>query len=392
MFRKIRDYIFGKNKIEITGLNIDRLLNTLAASGVIMTEVRRVSHRVVTFCVSDKRLKRLISVASPLGYNINILSKHSLKNSLVNIWKTRPGIIFGLIIAVAVVAIFNMFVWDIKINGNDQIQDKAVLQALENLGVKKGVLIDEIDRKQLAQSLTAQLEEASLISVEIKGITLIINIKERIPKPEEDKEKTSDEIISAYDCVITKIAVLNGTPQVKIGDVVKKGEVLAAAFEEYYEGSQKQKKYIRAEGEFWGKVWFTHTRFYAADGVEYVRTGNKKTKFSWELFGIKNLKNYQPKYNFYETRSSQQSINFLLPIKINKTVYYELKPRLVRLTPEQAQEFYGREILEEARLKIPQDAVILNSFIKTSEENGLIRLDAVIETELKIGTRQKLSS
>jgi similar to stage IV sporulation protein len=392
MFRKIQDIILGKNKIEITGLNIDRLLNSLAASGVIMTEICRVSHRVITFCVTDKMLKKLINVVAPLGYNINILSRRSLKNSLINLWKTRPGLIFGLITAVALVAVFNMFIWDIRINGNEQIQDKAVLQALENLGVKKGVLIDEIDRKQLAQNLTAHLDQASLISVEIKGITLIINIKERIMKPEEDKEKTSDEIISAYDCVITKIAILNGTPQVKIGEVVKKGDVLAAAFEEYYEGSQKLKKHVRAEGEFWGKVWFTHTRFYASDGVGYVRTGKKKTKFSWELFGTKKSKDYKPKYNFYETESFQKSINFLMPIKINKKVYYELKPRLTRLTPQQVEENYGSEILEEARLKIPQEAVILNSYVKASEENGLVRLDAVIETELKISSRQKLSS
>lgn len=392
MFQKIQDYILGKNEIEITGLNIDRLINSLAASGIVMTDIRRISHRAIRFCVADKTLKKLVAAVNPSVYNINILRRRSLKNSLINLWKKRPGLLFGLIAAVVIIAVFNMFVWDIKINGNEQIQDKAVIEALEGLGVKKGVLISGINRKQLAQSLTSQLEQASLISVEIKGITLIINIKERILKPEEDNIKTSDEIISAYDCVITKIALLNGTSMVKVGDVVKKGETLAAAYEEYYEGSQKQKRYVRAEGEFWGKVWFTHARFYAADGVEYIRTGKKKLKFSWELFGLGKLKNYESKYNFYETESVQQSVNFLLPIKINKITYYELKPRLFKLTPELAQELYGREVLEEARLKIQEDAVVLNSYIIAAEENGLIRLEAVFETELKIGTRQKLSS
>ena len=110
------------------------------------------------------------------------------------------------------------------------------------------------------------------------------------------------------------------------------------------------------------------------------------------MFNLKNPKSYQPAFNFYEAESSQVKINFLLPLKIHKTVYYEVKPKLIALSLEQAQELYGREILEEARQKIPKDAVILNSFIKTSEENGLIRIDAVFETELKVGARLKLTS
>lgn len=392
MFKKIQDYILGKNKVEISGLNIDRLLNRLAAAGIVMSDVRRVSHRVVTFTVTDKTLKKLFSAVDPLWYNINIISKKSLKNSLINFWKNRPGLGAGLILAIVMIAAFNMFIWDIRITGNEQIQDKTVIQTLENLGIKKGVLIGAIDRKQLAQNLSSQLEQASLVSVEIKGITLIINIKERIIKPEDNQEKTSDEIISAYDCVITKIALLNGTSLVKVGDIVKKGELLAGAYEEYYEGSQKVRKTVRAEGEFWGKVWFTHTRLYSTDGVQYVRSGQKKTKVHWEIFGLKNTKTFEPDFNFYAYETSQKNINFLLPIKIYKTDYYELKPRLVKLTLKEAEERYGREVMEEARLKLSEDAVILNSYIKVSEENGLIRIDAVIETELKIGTRQKLTS
>ncbi|HHW89618.1 MAG TPA: sporulation protein YqfD [Clostridiales bacterium] len=392
MFQKVADFVFGKNKIEITGLNLDRLLNALAASGVIMRNICRVTHRIVTFDVTDKMLKKAFGSIDPSQYNVRLLSRRSLKNSFINFCKIRPGLLIGLVLTIIIIAVFNMFVWDVKVYGNEQIGDKTVFEALESLGIKKGKLINDIDRKKLAQELNSRLDQASLVSVEIKGITLIINIKERILRPQEEDEKTADEIISGYDCQIVKIALLNGTALVKVGDIVKKGEVLAAAYEEYYEGSQKVKEPIRAEGEFWGKVWFSHTRYYATDGVKYIRTGAKKTKFFWEIFGFKNSKNYQPVYNFFETESSQTKINFLIPLIIHKTVYYEQKPQLIALTLEQARELYGREVLEVARQKTPKDAVVLNSFIKANEENGLIRIDAVFETELKVGARQKFTS
>lgn len=391
MFKKIADYISGKNKVEITGLNIDRLLNGLINSGIVLYDVTRVSHRVVTVCVTDKMLKKLFVYLKPLWYNVVVLSRWSFLHSLKTLVTQRLGLIVGFAVALIAVITFNMFVWDIKISGNELIANDTVIQRLEDLGVKKGCLISQIDKKELAQNLNTQLSEASLISIEIKGVTLIVNIKERIIKPDDNLEELADEIVSKYDCEITKVALLNGTAMVKAGDIVRRGDVLAAAYEEHYEGSQKVRVYIRAEGEFWGKVWFTSTRYYAVDGVQYRRTGKSKTHFFWELF-LKNQKSKSAPYGLYESKSQTVKLNFLLPITIHKTKYYELKPELISLTLEKAQELYAAEVMEEARLKVEKDAKILNSYIKASEENGLIRIDAVIETEIKIGTRVKKSA
>lgn len=388
MFRKIIDYISGKNTIEITGLNIDRLINGLIDSGIVLNDVKRVSHRIVIVCVTDKMLKKLFVYLKPLWYNVVVLSRQSITNSLKTLLTKRLGIIVGLVIAVSLVIAFNMFIWDIKINGNEAIKDDVVINKLEELGVKKGCLISAVNKKELGQKLNTNIEEASLISIEIKGVTLIVNIKERIVKPDEINEELSDEIVSKYDCQITKIALLNGTSMVKAGDIVRRGDVLGAAYEEHYEGSQKIREYIRAEGEFWGKVWFTSTKYYSIDSVKYKRTGSDKTHFFWSVF-IKNHKIKPSPYALYESESQTVKLNFLLPITIHKTKYYELRPELISYSLDQAQELYGREVLEEARQKVDEQAKVLNSYIKASEESGLIRIDAVVETETKVGTRLK---
>ena len=294
----------------------------------------------------------------------------------------------GLIAAIVIVAICSLFVWDIKVIGNEIIKDDIVFEKLGELGVKKGCLINDIDRKEIARNLTIELSESSLISIEIKGVTLIVNIKERITRPDQDNQEFSDEIVSGFDCQITKIALLNGTVMVRSGDIVKKGEILGAAYEDYYEGSEKIRKSIRAEGEFWGKVWFTSTRYCATESVQYKQTGNSKTHFIWEMF-FKNRKIKPSPYSLYESKSEVIKLDFLLPLTIYKTKYYELKPELVGMTLEQAQALYGAEVLEEARQKVDKEAVILNSYIRAYEENGLIRIDGVVETEMKVGTRQK---
>ncbi len=388
MFLKAVDYILGKNKVEITGLNIDRLINELINKGIVLNDIQRVSHRVVIVCVTDKMLKKLLVYIKPLWYNVTVLYNFSLINSLKTLLTKRLGLLMGLIAAIVIVAICSLFVWDIKVIGNEIIKDDIVFEKLGELGVKKGCLINDIDRKEIARNLTIELSESSLISIEIKGVTLIVNIKERITRPDQDNQEFSDEIVSGFDCQITKIALLNGTVMVRSGDIVKKGEILGAAYEDYYEGSEKIRKSIRAEGEFWGKVWFTSTRYCATESVQYKQTGNSKTHFIWEMF-FKNRKIKPSPYSLYESKSEVIKLDFLLPLTIYKTKYYELKPELVGMTLEQAQALYGAEVLEEARQKVDKEAVILNSYIRAYEENGLIRIDGVVETEMKVGTRQK---
>ena len=388
MFLKAVDYILGKNKVEITGLNIDRLINELINKGIVLNDIQRVSHRVVIVCVTDKMLKKLLVYIKPLWYNVTVLYNFSLINSLKTLLTKRLGLLMGLIAAIVIVAICSLFVWDIKVIGNEIIKDDIVFEKLGELGVKKGCLINDIDRKEIARNLTIELSESSLISIEIKGVTLIVNIKERITRPDQDNQEFSDEIVSGFDCQITKIALLNGTVMVRSGDIVKKGEILGAAYEDYYEGSEKIRKSIRAEGEFWGKVWFTSTRYCATESVQYKQTGNSKTHFIWEMF-FKNRKIKPSPYSLYESKSEVIKLDFLLPLTIYKTKYYELKPELVGMTLEQAQALYGAEVLEEARQKVDKEAVILNSYIRAYEENGLIRIDGVVETEMKVGTRLK---
>ena len=123
MFLKAVDYILGKNKVEITGLNIDRLINELINKGIVLNDIQRVSHRVVIVCVTDKMLKKLLVYIKPLWYNVTVLYNFSLINSLKTLLTKRLGLLMGLIAAIVIVAICSLFVWDIKVIGNEIIKD-----------------------------------------------------------------------------------------------------------------------------------------------------------------------------------------------------------------------------------------------------------------------------
>lgn len=388
MFQKIASFFSGCNKMQIEGLNIDRLLNGLSGAGIVMQNITRVSHRVITFEVTDKMRKKLfVYLSNSLCYNISIIWEKSFSSSIRNLLKKRTGLLIGTVVATVLLIAYNMFVWDIIITGNEQISDSQVLKILSDNGTKTGTYIRNIDRRELANTLTQNLDEASLVNVEIKGITLIVNIKERQKKPDVDEALTADEIISEYDCQITKITLLKGTSLVKRGSFVKKGDVLAAAYEERYEGSEKVKDYLRAEGEYRGIVWFTSTRFFSTDCVNYVRSGKKKLFFNWEMFGLGGKSVPKSPYSLYESEHGQVKLKFLLPININKTTVYELVPKLETRTPDDIAALYGNQVMDDARQKVPENAEISGKYIKYSEENGMIRIDAVVTTEIIVSTR-----
>ena len=75
-----------------------------------------------------------------------------------------------------------------------------------------------------------KVDRVSLVSAIIKGNTLVINIKEKVYNPEYEDKENFKPIISVHNAIITEVTVIQGTPMVKAGQVVQKGQILVSPF------------------------------------------------------------------------------------------------------------------------------------------------------------------
>ena len=96
--------------------------------------------------------------------------------------------------------------------------------------------------------------DISWIGIEFKGTNAIVKIVEATKKPDIIDEKYFCNIVASKDAVITRIVVQNGTAQVKVGDTVKKGDILIAG---WMQGEHTEKYFVNSAGEVKGKIQYT---------------------------------------------------------------------------------------------------------------------------------------
>ena len=360
MFISLISYITGGVKIEARGLNLDRLLAALLKEGFILRNLKRPSYQVLIFDVKARQGKKAAAFLKKQGYEIKVLKEFGLPRAFKSL-ASRAGLIAGLALCVAGVALYSGRIRDIRIEGIERIQKADVTALLDGMGVKKGTDKKKIDNESIAVALNTGLADAANVTVRLKGTSLIVRIYETLYKnPVRDKNAPFN-ITAAYDAIIVKVVAVNGTALVGAGDIVRKGDILIAGYNLDATGNMTD---ARAAGEVTGRVFFSADNVFFTEREEYVRTGNCKESVSARAFGLsfggKKAVNPYPLYD-KETSAGGAFKNFFVPVNITRERYYELTAR----TAEYDYEAYKAGIISgvkaQAESKAPKAAEILSA-------------------------------
>ena len=127
------------------------------------------------------------------------------------------------------------------------------------------------------------------------------------------------------------------TPKAQVGDIVKKGDVLAYG---YLEGKYTGIRYVHALADVEAKVWYSKKeKVYLKQQVP-TDTGNIETKYSLVVNNFKiNLYKTLSKFEKYDTINESKKLmlfsNFYLPIELIKTTNEEYVLKDVTYTEDE---------------------------------------------------------
>jgi len=108
--------------------------------------------------------------------------------------------------------ILSNFIWNIEINGLENLNKEDIIESLEKNGLKVGSKKNNVIPKEIVNNIRLQREDIAWIGIEIKGTNAKVEIVEATEKPDIIKEDEYCNIIANKKGVITKINALNGTP------------------------------------------------------------------------------------------------------------------------------------------------------------------------------------
>ena len=143
--------------------------------------------------------------------------------------ENKRGLAVGILISLVICLLFSNTVWDIKVRGNSSVTDSEIVAALSDMGLNIGDFWPMLNRTELENKLLLEMNDISWININRRGTVayVVVSEKDKIYGEDEIVPKSGyANIVASVGCVIEEITVKRGQAEVKVGDVVKAGDIL----------------------------------------------------------------------------------------------------------------------------------------------------------------------
>jgi len=383
------NFIFGYLNIEIEGYYVERFINTCISKNIFLWGIKRTRSTIILANVGLGDFKQIVKTAKKHGCRVKVKSKNGLP-FVVKKYKKRKIFFILLILVFIIIYILSKFVWNIQIEGNINVNSEEIVQYLKDDGLKTGVLKSKVNIDEIINKIRLQRDDIAWIGIELNGTNAIVKIVEADKKPEIIDENDYCNIIAAKDGIIEKISAQNGTPMVKTGDEVKKGDILIAG---WMEGKYTGKNYVNANGEVNALINYSESVKIRKKETKKEQTGKTERKYSIKFNNFKiNFYKTLSKYKNYDTMYTSKKLklfsNFYLPIEIIKYTNTELLETDISYNKEDAKQEGVRRIEEKLNAIISGE--VQNKEEKIVEYDSYYEINLTYTVKENIGTKEKI--
>lgn len=387
---KLLQYVSGYVNIKIEGYYIERFINICTTKQILLWNLKHEDSITLHASVEVKSFKELRQICKKTKCKMKIEGKKGLPFTIKKYKKRKVFILFLILIIVGIITL-SRFIWNIEVTGNETINTEEILALVDQEGLSIGKLKGSIDTKEIINKIRLERDDVAWVGIIIKGTNAVIEIVEADKKPDIVDEEEYCNIVSDKDAIITKVSAQNGTPLVKEGDVVTKGDVL---IEGKMEGKYTDPQYVHAQGEIQAKVWYTSTQKVDLKEVQKQETGNQETKYSVKINNFQiNLQKSVPKFEKYDTIETYKKLklfsDFYLPIEIVENTYKEYEEVVVIHSVEEAKQIGIDRAAEELKEQIDGKKIV-NKQVNVKAEADSLEVEVIYEVEESIGVEEKI--
>ena len=371
---------FKNIKVSLNGVNLSRIYRECKNANIEIFNVNRIDYKNIQFEIRARDKKKLQSIAKVQRYDYvenDNFGFAKLKNFFVH----RFGIVVGIFLFFMLNFLSGVFVWDIKVYGNNLVSSQEILEVLHSQNVDVGKIVDAKNLANVETSLTNQIEKISLCSIIKKGTTIIVNIKEKLQI--EDMEDEDGDIVAPNNLTITELVVSNGTALKRVGDSVKKSETIVAG---YILDANGNKVSCKANAVIKAKTWHTTTEIYQKQIEVGTRTGKSIKSSYMTLFGMKfEVRNPDITFERYEEEQVEKTItNNFLPFKMFQTTYFEVTTEKITQDFEKDRQSVIDRCRSKAYESVLENEIVANIFDVIEEEKDYFSVTSYVEVNFEI--------
>ena len=312
--------------------------------------------------------------------------------NLLSRYKKRKGLIVGFFLALTLLILSSLFVWDIDIKGTDRIPEQVILEALEKRGLRLGTFVPSVDTEISEEFLILDVDGLSFVSVNLRGTVVQVEIREREKNTDIVDTQSPSNLIATADGQIEALMVTGGLITVKLGETVRKGDLLVSGI---IDSAALGYRLVRARGKVLARTTLTYHVEIPYKTTEKIYTGTFYTQKSLKFFS-KTIKLFRKdsictsSCDKIETERRIYLFDLIkLPIFITETQYaeYEIVQKTLSQKEALAEAYRQLRALYETDLA---EAEILGRYTSFSEDETKIKLSQQIECIINIAREVKI--
>lgn len=318
--------------ITFEGLNLCQLLNGLCLQNVNVYKVKRQAKKCrIWVDVADG--SKVVALLQKKCYNVLSVSYNG-KYALFSYVKKHFVLVVFAVVCLALVAILSQTCLQVQVSGD--YDRTLVVDVLQRCNVSVGKVYRNLDVDKVENQLANALD-AMYAVVQKRGCVLFVNVvaPKKIAQPID--LHTRRDIVATCDGVVSYLFCEQGTPVVKVGDAVKRGDLLVLGARTFADGSTQPTYAL-------GKVCLTvsASAFVPFDGTMVVSQpcDEQCKRVGVVLFG----REYAKPCNFAEYEQSTEQVRlFPLNLLLNYHTYTKVQSVTVPATIDQCKQLLQKQ-------------------------------------------------
>ena len=355
-------YRKGYVRLRFWGEDPERFLNLCAYHKVpVWNLVSR--EKMYEMNTSVEGFRRLKGICRKSRVKIKIIGKHGLPFFFYRN-KKRKAFFLGFFLGLGILFLLSRHIWNIHVEGNVYNSTQTILNYLEELDVRHGVLKKDLDCSYIAAQMREKFPDITWVSAKISGSRLILEIKENgaLEESKEAENTVPVDLTAQTSGTIVSMVTRQGTPLKRQGDTCAAGEVLVSGRLDIKNDSGEiiGYEYTQADGDIYIQHDLEYYQEFSMDYEKPVYTGEKKKGLLLQLGDYYLRLEGKSPWEDYDRVTSLHQIkvteNFKLPVYYGSITDYAYEKRTFTYSES------------EARQKAEEN---LNRLLESLEEKGV---------------------
>lgn len=353
-------------KFDLKGYNADNLIKTLVSKKIKIYNLTFKNRTEFSFEIDDKY------VTKAKKYITNFKTKESFTKlrKLPTFLLANLGVILGVFIGSILFVFLSAFTWQIQVYGTEELSKTDIIKVLKENNIKIGK-INLQNNQEIEEILLNKYDRIAQVSVIKEGTAIIINLSEKLVYVEQDFEP----IKAISSGIITKVNVVTGTINVKVGDFVNKGDVLVLPFNINADGNKVN---VKPLAEITATMFVIGKCELNEEEIEVYRTGKKIKTYNYKFKNI-NLFSGKNKNSFalFESVVYNENVSRFVPLYREVITFYELATKVVKINLQDEVENLKQKSLNLARENIIAGEILNEETQLTNLGTKLIAISTI---------------